>query len=352
VLRFDFTGLGESQGDFSDTTFTTNVDDLVSAAQFLESEYKAPRILIGHSLGGAAVLQAAANIPSARAVVTIGAPADPAHVKQHFTGALDELERTGEAEVKLAGRPFRIKKRFVDDLDAVRMENTIGRLGRALLVMHAPLDDIVGIDNAAGIFTAARHPKSFVSLDEADHLLSSPADSQYAGSVIAAWARKYLPDKGAAVQDRPADDSRVTARTGKKGYSTEISVNGHSLMADEPKGVGGTDLGPTPYDLLAAALGACTTMTLRMYADRKGWPLKGATARLRHKKIHADDCRECETASGKVDHIDRELELTGPLDDDQRRRLLEIADRCPVHRTLHSEIHVTTRLAEADEDFE
>jgi uncharacterized OsmC-like protein/pimeloyl-ACP methyl ester carboxylesterase len=343
VLRFDFTGLGDSSGDFADTTFSSNISDLVDAAAFLDQAYEAPRILIGHSLGGAAVLQAAAKIPSAVAVVTIGAPADPGHVKQHLAGAMDQLDSQGEAGVELAGRQFRIKKAFLDDLEKTRMDRTIGTLGRALLVMHAPLDTIVGIENAGRIFTLAKHPKSFVSLDQADHLLTSAADSQYAGAVIAAWAQRYLPPRKDRSR-RAADDSRVVARTGRQGVVTDINVNGHHLIADEPKSVGGTDLGPTPYDLLAAGLGACTSMTLRMYADRKGWPLKAAVVRLHHSKTHAADCKDCDTADGRVDHIDRELELIGPLDASQRQRLRAIADKCPVHRTLHSDISVSTRL--------
>jgi len=338
VLRFDFTGLGESEGEFADTNFSSNVEDLVSAADYLAGKYEAPKLLIGHSLGGAAVLKAASKIPSAAAVATLGAPSEPTHVKRLLSGAIEAIETTGEAEVTLAGRPFKIKKQFLDDLTASRMDDTIRSLGRALLVLHSPIDQIVGVDNAQRIFKAARHPKSFVSLDGADHLLGKEVDSCYAGDVIASWAAKYLGD--ARVADREATDEGVVVWTGRDKYRTEIISRGHRLIADEPVQVGGTDQGTTPYELLLAGLGACTSITLRMYADRKGWPLESITVRLNHKKVHAADCEECETGMGKIDVITLELELSGPLDEEQRGRLIGIADRCPVHRTLHSEVIV------------
>ena len=350
VLRFDFTGLGDSEGDFSETNFTSNVDDLVAAARFLESSYGPARILIGHSLGGAAVLGAAPRIPACVGVATINAPYDPAHVMHLLSCSVEEIESKGAAEVDVAGKTYTIRKQFIDDLADTDAEGVIAELGRALLVLHSPGDPTVSIDNASRIFQAARHPKSFVSLDKADHLLSDSADSQYAGAVIATWALKYL-DVGvdlagaidpAAGKDAAAD--RVTARTGEAGYATDIEVRGHRFVADEPLSVGGTDLGPTPYDLLLSALNACTSMTLRMYADRKGWPLESIEVRSSHEKIHARDCAECEAADGWVDRIEREIELSGDLDDAQRARLLEIAERCPVHRTLHSEIIVRTTL--------
>lgn len=345
VLRFDFTGLGESRGDFADTSFSSNVDDLVAAADFLKREYLPPKILIGHSLGGAAVLKAAAQIPSATAVATIAAPANPDHVMRHIGDAEDRIKKEGEAEVNLGGRPFRIKKEFIEDIRQVSMADAIRDLGKALIVFHSPVDTVVGIDNAAEIFKMAKHPKSFVTLDQADHLLADPRDSRYVGAVIAAWARKYieLPEPAA---DDDQKDSRVIARIGRSHYRTEIRADGQSLIADEPESVGGTGLGPSPYDFLVAGLGACTAMTLRMYADRKEWPLESATVRLKHRKIHAGDCRDCETTQGKLDEIEREIEVEGDLDDDQKQRLLEIADRCPVHRTLHGEIKVRTKLRE------
>lgn len=345
VLRFDFTGLGESGGDFGDTSLLSNVQDLLAAAEFLAARFEAPQLLIGHSFGGAAVLQAAAAIPSCRAVVTIAAPADPRHVSKTLGPAAEAIAARGEAEVSIAGRPFTLRRKFLEDLEGIDPESVIRRLDRALLVLHSPLDDVVGIENASRIFQAARHPKSFVSLDQADHLLSDPADSRYAGAVIAAWARRYLAPARSADAERPAADNRITARTGPPGgLATEILVNRHSLVADEPVSAGGSDQGPSPFDLLVAALGACTAMTLRMYADRKGWPLDAATVRLRHQKIHAADCSACETREGMLDRIEREIEIEGPLGPDEKQRLLQIADRCPVHRTLTSEVEIRTRL--------
>jgi uncharacterized OsmC-like protein/alpha/beta superfamily hydrolase len=345
VLRFDFTGLGESEGNFSDTNFSSNVDDLITAADFLKSDYQAPQILIGHSLGGAAVIQAAGRIPSSKAVATIAAPADPRHLTHALGSAIQTIKRQGEAEVSLAGRTFKLKKQFLDDLQFVNMKETLKNLSKALLVLHSPIDETVAIENAAQIFQAARHPKSFISLDKSDHLLSNSQDSLYAGSVIAAWALKYI---GAAQQQgKPKNktaDNQVITQIGKSGLVTDIMADGHSLVADEPVSSGGSDLGPTPYDYLMAGLGACTAMTLRLYADRKDWPLDSVTVRLNHQKIHAEDCETCETKEGRLDQIARQIELTGALDDQQKNRLLQIANRCPVHRTLKSEIIIKTEL--------
>lgn len=344
VLRFDFTGLGESGGEFENTNFSSNVDDLVAAAEFLKENYKAPDILIGHSLGGAAVLQAAAKLNDVSAIATIGAPYDPAHVKHLLEDSIEEIERTGIASVNLAGRSFTIKKQFLDDLDQVRVEQTIRSLKRALIVFHSPVDLTVGIENAAHIFEAAKHPKSFVSLDKADHLLTDEDDSQYVGTVLAAWARKYVSKKESTTSLQEDTEHRVTAYIGKDRYQTHINASGHAIVADEPLSVGGANLGPTPYDLLNASLGACTAMTLRMYADHKKWPLDGVKVVLKHEKVHAKDCEDCESKNKKIDRIERELHLDGPLDEKQRQRLTEIADKCPVHRTLHNEIHVVTTL--------
>jgi uncharacterized OsmC-like protein/alpha-beta hydrolase superfamily lysophospholipase len=352
VLRFDFTGLGASEGDFAHTNFTSNVQDLVRAADFLREHYAAPAILIGHSLGGAAVLAAAPRVPEAVAVATIAAPADPAHVAHLFTDKRAEIEAAGEAEVHLAGRPFRIRKQFLDDIAQQNSAAMLGKLGKALLLFHAPRDQIVGIENAAAIFQAAKHPKSFVSLDDADHLLSRRADAVYVADLLAAWATRYVggadkqphepaaPEVGTVtVTERGADAARGISR-----LAQDVRVGRHRLGADEPLEGGGSDLGPNPYDLLLAALGACTSMTLRLYADRKTWPLERVTVRLSHQKIHAADCADCETREGRVDRIEREIEVRGRLDDEQRQRLLEIAEKCPVHRTLHSEIKIASRL--------
>jgi uncharacterized OsmC-like protein/alpha/beta superfamily hydrolase len=346
VLRFDFTGIGQSEGDFAETNFTTNVSDLADAARYLAEKYTAPRILIGHSLGGAAVLQAAADIESAKAVVVIGAPARTDHILKHLTAAEKQVRETGEAEVRLAGRPFRIKKQFLDNLEADHMTGTIRSLNRALLILHSPVDSIVGIENAAEIFKAARHPKSFVSLDTADHLLTDKADSAYAGTIIAAWSRRYTEKTRRETIPAPRDKKEISVRIGPSGYTTEIIANGHAMIADEPESAGGANLGPTPYDFLVAGLGACKAITMRMYADRKKWPVDAIRIALNHQKLHADDCRDCETRKGYLDEIRGTIFIEGDLDDQQRRRLAEIADRCPVHRTLTGEIRIETDLDE------
>ena len=350
VLRFDFTGLGASEGEFANTNFSSNVGDLIAAANHLRDHYKAPKILIGHSLGGAAVLAAAPEINSVEAVCTIGAPADPGHVANNFGDDVRKIDTEGEAEITLVGRPFRIKKQFLDDIRAQKLLATVSRLKKALLIFHSPVDTVVGIENAQEIYLAAKHPKSFVSLDDADHLLSKHADANYCANVIAAWAERYI----AAGRDTrinenvtSIEDGVVVQETGKGTFANAISVGGrHILHADEPLNVGGNDSGPSPYDYLLAALGSCKSMTLRMYANRKGWPLTRVQVTLRHSKIHAEDCAECETKEGKVDNIDVEIGLTGELSAEQRQKLLEIADRCPVHQKLTHEINMTSKLAD------
>lgn len=342
VLRFDFTGLGESEGDFADTNFSSNVADLVAAARYLEGEHEPPSILIGHSLGGAAVLRAAAEISSTRAVATIAAPADPGHVSHLVASSREEIETRGEADVEIAGRRFTIRKQFLDDLQAPGMQEAIAGLGRALLIFHSPVDTIVGVENAERIYKAARHPKSFISLDRADHLLVDSEDSVYVGAVLAAWAAKYIdPAPGAAAKEGD-QEKRVVVRTGPKGYRTEILAAGHALVADEPVSVGGTDTGPTPYGLLMTALGACTTITVRMYADRKEWPLEGIQVALRHRKVSAPREGASGSGGGVADEIAQEVAIEGPLDEVQRARLFEIADRCPVHRTLDRGARIVT----------
>ncbi len=346
VLRFDFTGLGASEGDFGNSNFSSNIADLVAASDFMRSHYEAPRILIGHSLGGAAVLSCAAQVPEAKAVCTIGAPADPAHVVENFAASLDQIREQGEAEVCLVGRPFKIKKQFLDDMEIHRLEDAIGSLKKALLVFHAPQDTVVGIENAGRIFQAAKHPKSFVSLDNADHLLSRRSDAVYVADVLAAWVNRYVGEgEGEEVPGQAVSGAVFVAETGEGPFQQSIWVNGrHSLRADEPLDQGGGDSGPSPYDLLLSGLGACTSMTLRMYADHKKWPLEKVSVTLKHDKVHAEDCADCESREGKIDRIEREIALSGNLDQGQRERLLEIADKCPVHRTLHSTVSVVSRL--------
>ena len=346
VLRFDFTGLGSSQGEFANTNFSSNVEDLVRAADYLRQHERAPAILIGHSLGGTAVLAAASRVPEAVAVATIGAPADPAHVSRLLAAQKAEIESEGEAEVVLGGRTFRIRKQFLDDLAGHKLDAAIGAMNKALLVLHSPIDETVAIDDAARIFTAAKHPKSFVSLDTADHLLTRHADAEYVAEVLAGWVGRYLP--AAEAEAPPAADQGevVVSETGESRFAQAIVAGPHRLAADEPASVGGADTGPTPYGLLLAALGACTTMTLRLYAERKKLPLEKVSVRLRHEKIHARDCENCDTQEGRIDRIEREIVLEGALDGAQRQRLLEIAEKCPVHRTLHSEVLIESRLTD------
>ncbi len=345
VLRFDFTGLGESEGDFSETHLSSNVDDLVKASELLEAHYEAPSLLVGHSLGGAAVLLASSRIPGVQAVATVGAPADPEHVTAHFQQDLETIEKEGAAEVNIGGRPFTIKKEFLDDLGSHHPESQLAELRKPVLVMHSPQDRIVGIDNARRIYEAAHHPKSFISLDGADHLLSKQTDSLYAGKMIAAWVTKYL----APVPENWNTEHQVAVRTTDQSMTTEIAAGRHRLLADEPEKAGGNDMGPDPYRLLMASLGSCTSLTLHMYAKRKSWDLKEARVHLSHDHVYAEDRKEMETKKGKLDRFTRSIEMEGDLNEEQRGRLLEIADKCPVHRTLHSEIVVDTKAMEQGE---
>lgn len=353
VLRFDFTGLGRSEGEFANTNFSSNVRDLVAAADFLRENHAAPALLIGHSLGGTAVLAAAGEVPEARAVVTLGAPADAAHVVAGFHAETREIEETGRAKVALGGRHFTIRKQFLDDVRDTVLDDKIAGLKKALLVMHGPLDDVVGIDNATRIFVAARHPKSFVSLDTADHLLSRRADAAYAAGVIAAWASRFLPgetgddgEEAGAARAGDGEGEVLVAETGEGLFRQRVVAGRHVLTADEPKRVGGEDAGPSPYDFLAIALGACTSMTLRLYARRKDLALERVSVQVSHAKVHAEDCAECENRTGRVDRFERRISLTGDLDEAARTRLLEIADKCPVHRTLEQSSVIATRLAD------
>ena len=348
VLRFDFTGLGSSEGDFTNSTFSSNVADLVRAADHLRATRKAPAILIGHSLGGAAVLAAAAQIPEAKAVVTIAAPSDPAHVTGLFADRIDDIRKHGKVEVSLAGRPFNISQEFLDDIAEHNLMDHVARLHKALLIMHSATDDTVGIDNATRIFVAAKHPKSFVSLAGADHLLSQRRDGMYAADVIAAWAERYLDAAAPEAAADPGEAPRnvVVRETRNSKFQQTVAIGPHRLLADEPIAAGGEDTGPGPYDFLLAGLGACTSMTMRLYADRKSLPLERVTVTLKQSKIHAEHCAECDTKIGMLDQIDRSIAMEGALDAEQRGKLMEIADKCPVHRTLTSEIHIVTHAAD------
>ena len=342
VLRFDFTGLGESEGDFANTNFSGNVEDLLLAAKYLEEHYQAPALLVGHSLGGAAVIFAASQLQDVKAVATIGAPSNPEHVSHLFVDSLETINSTGQAKVRLSGRDFTIKKQFVDDLQEHKLPAVAKSLRKALLVMHSPQDTTVEIKNAEEIYVAAHHPKSFVSLDGADHLLMNKADSTYAGDVIAQWASRYV-----GVVDKKqikTNHDVVASLDGDQGFTTQMKVGSHYITADEPQDFGGNDYGPTPYELVSAGLSACTAMTVQMYARRKGWPLENIQVHTSYDKQHALDCESCEMDSAKIDTFTREIKFTGNLDDKQKARMLQIADKCPVHRTLHSETQVITTV--------
>ncbi|MCF6304805.1 MAG: bifunctional alpha/beta hydrolase/OsmC family protein [Rhodobacteraceae bacterium] len=346
VLSFDFTGLGQSSGEFADTHFSSNVADIRLAADHMAGLGFPVSLLVGHSLGGAAVLKVAGQIDSVKAVVTIGAPSDAAHVADNFSDHLDEIKANGSARVSLAGRDFTIKQEFVEDIASVKLLAAVKTMHKALLVLHAPLDQTVSIDNAAEIFMAAKHPKSFVTLDNADHLITRAEDAEYAADVIATWAARYLNlPKPAAPIGAPEGAVRID-EVDPDGFRQDIAAGPkHHIIADEPVAFGGTDAGFTPYQLVSAGLGACTGMTIRMYARRKKWPLEHVSVDVTHDKIHAADCEHCEAEIGKIDRFRRVITLIGDLEDTQRVRLMEIADKCPVHRTLEGEIEIVTTEA-------
>lgn len=344
VLSFDFTGLGRSQGEFEDSDFSSNISDLSDAYEFLKSEYETPKMLVGHSLGGAAVLYASFELAEIQSVVTIAAPAFPGHVKKLFKEeSISEIEKKGSAEVVIGGRPFQVSKEFLDDLNQKPLENTLKNIKKSLLFIHSPQDEIVDITNAAELYQAARHPKSFISLDGSDHMLSKAEDSKYVGEVIASWSKRYITLVGEN-QLNDTEGNQVKVRLSGPKYTTEIKTPHHHLIADEPLDVGGENLGPNPYDFLMASLGSCTAMTLRMYADRKKWPLKEVSVFLNHDKVHLKDSINPTNKKSKVSRFTRLIELEGDLDEDQRHRLLEISHRCPVHRTLEEEIVIQTLL--------
>lgn len=344
ILRFDFTGLGESEGDFPDTNFSGNVEDILAAASFLEQEHKAPTLLIGHSLGGAAVIFAAQKLPAVMAVATIGAPSRPAHVTHLLKSNLAEIQKRGLAIVNLGGRNFTIKEQFLEDLETNKLEEVVQDFDKSLLVLHSPQDFVVGINNAEEIYKAARHPKSFVSLSRADHLLTNKEDSLYAGEVIAAWALRYI---NIVEEDTPETKHQVVANLGNEGFTTQIKAGNHYLTADEPISMGGNNYGPTPYELISASLAACTSMTIQMYVKRKKWPLQNVETHVNYFRRHAEDCNNCNSESSKIDYFERKIILEGDLDKKQQERILLIADKCPVHRTLHEKVNISTEILKA-----
>ncbi len=349
VLRFDFTGLGGSDGDFANSNFSSNVLDLLAAADFLRTTYVAPSIMVGHSLGGAAVIKASAEVPECKAVVSLAAPANADHLTHLFTCSIDTIEENGEAQVDLAGREFTIQKQFIDDLSSQNTDH-IKNLNKALLVMHSPLDDIVSINEAEKIYTLAKHPKSFVSLDNADHLLSKKADADYAAGIIAAWSDRFIDADGTV------NHSVSTRKNVKQGhvhvseinhkFACDVQTDSHQWQADEPISVGGDNLGADPYEHLLAALGTCTVMTLRMYANLKKIALKNTIVELNHEREYSKDCEGCDQSKNQIDVIHRNIHFIGDLSVDDVQRLLVIADKCPVHRTLHNHIEVRTNSAD------
>ena len=345
VMRFDFTGLGSSDGDFSNTNYSSNVNDLIAASEFLKNNYKAPSLLIGHSLGGAAVLAAAHNLPEVTAIVTIGAPHHAEHVLHNFSAKLSDIDQNGAAEVALGFRKFTIKKQFIDDVKST--ESKISTLKKALLVMHSPMDTTVNIQEAEKIYKEAKHPKSFVSLDNADHLVSNKDDAEYIAKTIAAWSSRYVqavfPEKTTPVQ---VENGHILVEEKDQKFAQRVYSDSHRWLADEPESFGGTNLGPDPYEHLLAALGTCTSMTLRMYANRKKLPLNKISVKLNHERCYVDDCEHCDKAPRQIDQLNREITLEGDLNEEQKNRLLEIADKCPVHKTLHGNPIVKTKLLE------
>lgn len=349
VLRFDFTGLGGSGGEFGETNFCSNVKDLCKAADYMAANLKAPDMLIGHSLGGAAVLAASKVIESAKVVISIAAPADAEHVIHNFENFIEKIEKEGEARVKLGGRILTIRRQFLEDLRAQNVTKDLGDVRKAFLIMHSPTDDTVGIENAARIYAAARHPKSFISLDNADHLLTKAEDAAYVAATINSWASRYLPHEEDHSQKW---EGHVTVtETGASKFQNWVQAGPHGFMADEPASYGGTETGPTPYNLLAAALGACTTMTLRNYAARKDLQLENLKVEVEYSKIHSEDCAACDqTETGMIDQFERRIAIKGDVEAATRKRLFEIADRCPVHRTLGHKAHIVTSPLDEEDD--
>ncbi len=342
VLRFDFTGLGESEGEFGDTNFSGNVADLLEAANYLKEHHASPSVIIGHSLGGAAAILASQEISSIKAIATIGSPSDPKHVTHIFKDQLETIKDTGDAEVNIGGRSFTIKNQFLKDIQSHTLKERIKSNRKALLVLHSPQDSVVQIKNAEEIYLAAHHPKSFVSLDGADHLLSNEEDGHYTGNLIAAWAQRYLE----IPQTKPVDTKHeVVASLNKEdGFTTAMKIGNHYFTADEPVSFGGNNFGPSPYEYVSAGLSACTAMTIQMYAKRKKWPLENVEVHTSYKKVHMEDCENCESKDAKIDTFEREIRLAGTLAAPQIAKILEIADKCPVHRTLENKVHINTKL--------
>ena len=344
VLRFDFTGLGKSEGEFADSHFSANVEDLIDVHNYLETHYKAPSLLIGHSLGGAAVIVAASKLKNIKAVATVGAPATVGHVTHLFSHEPEDISEKGAIEVNIGGRPFKINEDFVADFSKTDLPKIIKELRKPILVMHAPFDKIVGIENAHEMYHNAHHPKSFVSLDAADHLLTKSSDSIYVGNMIGAWAKRYFePEQNNMIS---SEGEQLVAHLNilEDNFTTSIQTKKHSFIADEPENVGGDDFGPSPYDFLSAGLAACTVMTLKLYAERKKWDLQEVFVYITYSKKHRDDLDIDADKPTRFDHLQKKLKFIGNLDEKQKQRLKEIAAKCPVHKTLQSKIIIETEI--------
>ena len=348
VLRFDFTGLGKSEGEFAESHFSANVDDLLAVSDYLKENHKAPSLLIGHSLGGSAVIVAASKLDNIKAVATIGAPATVNHVKYLFSHDFEDIKTKGEVKVNIGGRPFQINKEFVEDFDKTDLPTMVKNLRKPLLVMHSPIDVIVGIGNAEKIYKSAHHPKSFVSLDNADHLLSDNRDSQYVGNVIGAWVKRYFEPVDNVMLDTDGEQLVAHLNLIENNFTTSIQTQKHSFTADEPESVGGDDFGPSPYDFLSAGLAACTVMTLKLYAERKKWDLQEVFAYITYSKKHSDDLMLDIEKPMRIDHMSKKLKFIGNLSKEQKERLKEIASKCPVHKTLASKVIFDTIVIDQD----
>lgn len=343
VVRFDFTGLGKSEGEFADSYFSANVDDLLAVNDYMKTHYQAPTLLVGHSLGGAAVIVAASQLDTVKAVATIGAPATIAHVKKHFSHHVQEIAEKGAVEVNIGGIPFKINQEFVDDFDKTDLPEITKHLRKPILIMHAPFDKIVGIDNAHQLYKNAHHPKSFISLNDADHLLLNEKDSRYVGNMIGTWVEAYFDTRNHAVLDTEGEQLVGHLNLLEDNFTTTIQTQKHSFTADEPKSVGGDDFGPSPYDFLGAALASCTAMTLKLYAELKKWDLQEVFVYITYSKKHSVDLQDLDKTA-RFNHLLKKLKFIGDLNDSQKRRLKEIASKCPVHKTLLSDIVIETEV--------
>lgn len=351
VLRFDMTGLGASEGDFAETNFETNIGDILSAVEAMTRASKEPSLLIGHSLGGTAAIVASGHIPSLKAVVSINAPSHPRHVKKRFLDQEDKIVKEGSAEVMVEGRPFVIKKHFLEALEETDMQTILQNLTVPLLVMQAPDDSIVHQQNGFDLFAAAKNPKSFCALPGADHLLTDLKSSEYVASMIKAWSAPYIAETHGTLSSSPIE-SVVVAENKKGKFTQDVTWGEHIFRADEPVEIaGGLGTGPSPYDFLTAALGACTSMTLRMYADLKKIPVEHISVRVQHHKEDRPEEKEILTTlplkkPDQMDVFSREISIEGPVTAEQKASLLTIAEKCPVHKTLSRRSEIVTKLTD------